>query len=168
AASARLFPASHASRVTGCVKSMGNSSASPWAALNPSNSEESDKQYSTACSTQAGAARSAPSGVNSGSSPADAQSVRWTCRKRLSRCSASSRRTAASIVAIQGLTDNAGDMTGTSSDGAGEGALAARKGKRLEESRRRKLPADAATLEHETAIRLPVPLAQQMRGDEDR
>ena len=66
AINAAALPASHAPRATGCVKSSGNSSASPCAALSPSSNDDSDRQYRTACSTHAGADRSAASGVKSG------------------------------------------------------------------------------------------------------
>ena len=41
-------------------------------------------------------------------------------------------------------------------------------GKRLAEPRRRQLAGDAAALEHEAAIGLPIPFAEQVRGDEHR
>ena len=41
---ANTLPDSQAPRAIGCVKSSGNSSASPCAALRPSSSEDSDRQ----------------------------------------------------------------------------------------------------------------------------
>src|SRR5262245_13232733 len=95
AASPVALPASHDQRGAGWAKIIGNSSDSPCAELSPSSIDDSDKQYSTACSAHHGAASAASSDVKRGSRPAMSEKERCAYRNRLRRLAWSSRRNAA-------------------------------------------------------------------------